>query len=376
MEDNRLGKSPIIWSTSSSDLSELAIGIEHVIEQGCQGVLLLTCIDNGYDLSQTNTLMSQCSKPICGGMFPEIVLQTKHYRQGAIIVGLMFKPNIANYDQLTNDHAKLEQSIKQNSKQLEKYQDFIIIGDAFFSGNELFINLFYDHIGSGITVIGGGAGSLDFIQRPCIYTNQGLISNAMQVIAIPYSISCEVSHGWEILDDPYLVTESAGHCIKALNYMPAFDVYREAIFSATGKVIHQDNFFDIAKKHPLGISGIGDEILVRDPIKLQLKSIVCVGNIPVNSMVYLLHGKADKMILSAGNAAKNLNANTKQKTMLLFDCISRGLFLGADFQHELSAIHEQSCNASLFGVLSLGEIANSKNGAIRLLNKSTVIASL
>ena len=45
------------------------------------------------------------------------------------------------------------------------------------------------------------------------------------------------------------------------------------------------------------------------------------------------------------------------------------------FEQELDVIAKHCPTPILFGVLSLGEIANSASGAICLLNKSTVISS-
>jgi hypothetical protein len=60
---------------------------------------------------------------------------------------------------------------------------------------------------------------------------------------------------------------------------------------------------------------------------------------------------------------------------MIFDCISRVLYLEEGFDKELEIIVRHCNTQALFGALSLGEIANSPSGSIRLLNKSTVISS-
>ncbi len=366
---------PIIRFTTSTSLSELTDGLKSVISEGCKSILLFTCIDNGYDEQQTNVILAECSLPICGGMFPQIILQENTYSQGAIILGLMFEPAITNYTMLSTSNSDLKSYIDENSKNIDDYQNFIIIADAFCSANENFTDEFYDYIGSGITVVGGGAGSLDFVPRPSIYSNQGLISDTIQVIAVPYAINNEVGHGWEILDGPYLVTASEGHYVHSLNYISAFELYRDVIKNVGNKTLKQEDFFDTSKQFPLGIMSLGGELLVRDPIQSDGSYLECVGNVPVNSTVYLLKGERDKMILSAAKTAQALGKTDKSKTLLLFDCISRGVFMGDDIKHELKAIQQHLPESFLVGVMSLGEITNTQSGAIRLLNKSTVIGS-
>ena len=95
-------------------------------------------------------------------------------------------------------------------------------------------------------------------------------------------------------------------------------------------------------------------------------------------MIYLLEGKVETLVASTEKAAINLFSNLTNTTMpttMVFDCISRALFMEDEFEKELNVIAEQCHSGTLFGVLSLGEIANSQSGAIRLLNKSIVISS-
>ena len=366
---------PIIRFTTSTDLNELNKAIKSVVQEGCKSILLLTCIDNDYNEQQVNMLLEQCTLPICGGMFPKIILRENSYSQGAIILGLMVKPEITNYTMLSTSNADLKSYIEDNSKNIDSYQNFIVIADAFCSANEDFTDEFYDYIGSGVTVVGGGGGSLDFVPRPVIYTNQGLICDAIQVIALPWTINNGVGHGWEILDGPYLVTASEGHYVHSLNYMPSFELYRDVIQNVAKQTITQQDFFEVSKYFPLGIMSLDGELLVRDPIQSDGSYLECVGNVPVNSMVYLLKGDQDKMILASKKTAQAVAEAGEANTLLLFDCISRGLFMGDDIKYELQAIQQHFPKSCLVGAMSLGEIANTSCGAIRLLNKSTVIGS-
>lgn len=59
---------------------------------------------------------------------------------------------------------------------------------------------------------------------------------------------------------------------------------------------------------------------------------------------------------------------------LLFDCISRQLFLEQDFSKELEGISDAlGCN-NLLGALVLGEIASGPSGVIHFHNKTAVTA--
>ena len=45
----------------------------------------------------------------------------------------------------------------------------------------------------GNYVIGGGAGTLDFVQRPCLFTRAGLLENAALVIKLPVPLRSAVT---------------------------------------------------------------------------------------------------------------------------------------------------------------------------------------
>jgi hypothetical protein len=174
------------------------------------------------------------------------------------------------------------------------------------------------------------------------------------------------------------VSEAQGQTVQSLNYQPAYEVYCQTIENASEYTFDNTDFFDIAKNFPLGIEDINNNLIVRDPILAHNNCLQCVGNIPINSMVYLLEGDTETLISAteqASNTAFSKDSQTTIPTTMLFDCVSRVLFMEDKFEKELSIIAKYCSSPALFGVISLGEIANSQSGAIRLLNKSIVISS-
>ena len=365
----------IIKFTESSALNELDKAINSAINEGAKSILLLTCINNGYNQENINVMLAMCPLQIGGGVFPKIIYKGKNYSQGAIVLGLMIEPKIINYSILYDSDIALKQYIYSKSRQIKNYQNFIIISDALCNTSEDFIDHFYDYMGSGVICIGGGAGSLDGLSHPVIFTNKGLIGGVTQVIALPCQIKNSIGHGWEMIDGPYLVTSSEGHYVHSLDYKPTFDMYREIIQSKTKTTLPENFFVKLAKKYPLGIMALDGEMLVRDPIQTDGSYLECVGNVPVNSMVYLLQSDQYKMISASQKVAQQVAAQKQSNTLLLFDCISRDLFMGDNICDELEVIQQPFPNTCLVGAMALGEIANTACGSIRLLNKSTVLGS-
>jgi len=366
----------IVHFTNSSSIDELNIAINNACQEGIQGLLLLTCVDNNYDELLLNKILCDCTLPIGGGMFPKVIYQGKNYTKGAIIVGLKIKPTIINYSMPNSTDQDITLYIKNKSKLIQGLKSFIIISDALCDASEDFVDHFYNYMGSGVNTIGGGAGSLDFLPRPVIYTNNGIKGYITQVIALPVSLKNSIGHGWEIAKGPYLVTSADGHYVHSLNYKPTFSLYKEEIQEQINRPLSDDFFVEYAKRFPLGMVSLDGEVLVRDPIQTNASYLECVGNVLVNSMVYLLTSDKKKMLASSQKVANEIaQYQQKNTTHLLFNCISRDSFLGDEINDELSTIQNTLPETPLIGAMALGEIANTNNGSIRLLNKTTVLGS-
>jgi hypothetical protein len=371
------------WKTHSNSLRDLQHGFDIAQNSGAKSLLVLTCSQNFYPEQPLNFILKNCSIPIFGGIYPMITHQETLIKQGALIIGFKENYDVSVFPDVQNikNEDTLESLINTTleAKQNFSGQDnFLMFYDALINNVEDFINCLFECLDHGITVAGGGAGNLDFIQRPCLFTNSGLLANAVLLVSLPRPLTTRIAHGWTKIEGPFLVSEAHGQTVQSLNYRPAFEVYSQKIESNSEHRFQAGNFFEIAKNFPLGIEDINNNLIVRDPISTTNNYLQLIGNIPVNSMVYILGGDTNKLISSSEKAAINLfSTPTKSTTRIsmVFDCISRVAFMEDEFDKELQIINKYCPSPYLFGVLSIGEIANSESSAIRLLNKSTVISS-
>ncbi len=368
-----------IWHTESKSITELKDGINLALAQQANSLLILSCSQNDFHAEQINPLLTSLDATVFGGIYPMLIHQDKRLEQGSLVIAFADKFDIHNFNHLNNatNLEEFEQVI--NQKQCDSIRDkdnFLMFYDSLINDCESFLDSLFEFFDHEITIVGGGAGNLDFVKKPCVFTNQGLVDDIIQLVALPTTLTSGATHGWEIFQGPFLVSTAQDQVVESLDYRPAYHTYQERIESLTAHRFADTDFFTIAKNFPLGIMNINKELIVRDPILTFDNKIQCVGNIPVNTLVYLLAGDPEKLVDSARQAAKIACENPLEKpAIIVFDCISRVLFMEEDFSKELSAIAEQCKNRPLFGVLSLGEIANSQSGTIRLLNKSTVIGS-
>ncbi len=367
------------WHTHSDTLDDFKQGLLLAQKSNAKSLLVLTCNQNNYPEDALNSLLRTCTLPIFGGIYPMVTLKNTLLQRGALIVGFNDKLDTTYFSKLhhVSNEDCLETIITAKLEHKNHFSDqdnFLVFYDALTHNIEDFIDCLFECLDHNVNVAGGGAGHLDLIQRPCIFSNKGLLNDTLLLVSLPDKLHTSVAHGWSIFKGPYLVSEAESQTVQSLNYQPAFEVYRQAIAAETDLNITEDNFFDIAKHYPLGIEDINHNLLIRDPIIAHNNQLKCVGNVPINSMVYLLNSDTETLISSAKQAAIKLE-NFDNKITIVFDCISRKLYLEEHFIQELTTIANHCSTPTLFGVLSLGEVANSQSGAIRLFNKSTVIGS-
>ncbi|MEO1627269.1 MAG: FIST C-terminal domain-containing protein, partial [Bacteroidota bacterium] len=110
--------------------------------------------------------------------------------------------------------------------------------------------------------------------------------------------------------------------------------------------------------------------------------LICVGEVPENTVLYILKGENQTLIHSAGQATASCldKAANDIQHIFVVDCISRTLFLEDEFNQELQAIHRLLPNSQtenrLQGVLSLGEISSDGDGFLEFFNKTLVVGAL
>lgn len=315
-----------------------------------------------------------------GGIFPGIIYKDKKYEEGVIINVLpsLAKPFLIKGLNTVNIKIPYfgEQILTQHEK---KYTAFVFV-DGLTSNISLFISELFNRLGNSVHYFGSGAGSLSLKQSPCLFTSEGFTQDAAIVTFIKLESLLGVQHGWKRLMGPFVATRTNKNIIIELNWGNAFDIYKKTIEEDSGKKITKNNFFSIAKEYPFGIYKEKAEFIVRDPIKVNAKGeIICVGEVPENTVLCILKGENSSLIQAAGKAADDCKdcKNKKIHQAIIIDCISRTLFLGDDFASELKIIQEKFASICKFvnpeGVLSLGEISSYGEEFVEFFNKTIVV---
>ena len=185
----------------------------------------------------------------------------------------------------------------------ESTKTMLLFVDGFSKCIGNFIDCLFNVFGLEINYIGGGAGSLSLEQKPCLFTNEGVFQDSAVLAMFDVKSGIGVRHGWKSVEGPYKVTQSDKNSIKTLDWRPAFEVYRHVVQQHSGRSFEKENFFELAKAYPFGITKIGTERIVRDPVMLGAEDVlICVGEMTEGSFVDILHGSKTSLIEASGEA--------------------------------------------------------------------------
>ncbi len=369
----------IIKSGKTGSAAELAQLLDSVSQNELvKSILILACDENGYTPETINSILKNVSIPVFGGIFPQIILEKENLGRGCIVAGLSNKAHIQVISGLSDEAIDYENILEEKMLGINAKTMFVLV-DGLSTRISALIDSLFNVLGLECNYIGGGAGSLSFKQKPCLFTNEGLIQDSAILAAVETECGVGVGHGWTEVAGPFKVTESERNVIKTLDWRPAFQVYKEVVENHSRRKFTSHNFFDIAKSYPFGINKLGTEKIVRDPLMVRDDdSLVCVGEVPQEFYVHILTGDSNSLINAARGAMelgkKSFNGTVDNKTILFIDCISRVLFLEENFACELEAVHNQQM--PLIGALTLGEIANNGKDYLEFYNKTSVVGVL
>ncbi len=345
--------------------------------------IVLAGDENGWTPEVLDPVLNTSPLTLVGGIFPQIIHEGKNYTQGTLIVTLSSPIEWAVVEQLSNIDADFDTPLAELAdhwETLEGPATQLVFVDGLATCIATFIETVFMNFGLEQNYIGGGAGSLSFVQRPCLITPKGVLQDVALLVRLPVSSGIGVSHGWAPISEPFKVTESNKNHVISLDWKPAFEVYRELVERHSGQTFNNDNFFDIAKSYPFGISKLDTEVIVRDPLMLKDGTgMICVGEVPEGSFVRILNGTPESLINAAGEAHYRATEAFKETSQgnpgmaCFIDCISRVLFMEERILDEFSQV---SGDYPMFGALTLGEIANTGSDYLEFYNKTAVLGLL
>lgn len=362
----------VTYCQSADELHETLVSTAAM--ETVEGICLFAAPDEALRTEAFESTLQSLSVPVFGGIFPEIIAAGTNTDSGALVVGLSVEPLVRTVDGLSDPDTPFRDALDPTLP-ADGYESAFVFVDAYSECIEQFIEAIFRTYSTDMNVIGGGAGTLSDDSQPCLFTNQGVISDAAVIATVRAPTSIGVNHGWNEVDGPFRVTAAEGRTLESLDGRPAFELYKAVIEQHADRTVTPENFFEIAKSYPFGITRMDGEKLVRDPFSVEGGSISCFGAIPEGEFLSVLTGDSESLIEAAGAAYTHaVSGPVDAEALLFFDCISRVLYLESAFDRELAALADHEL--PVVGALTIGEIANDGAGHLDYYNKTAVVGAI
>ena len=340
-----------------------------------KAILFFMADENHLSEEILKPFLTPISKPIIGGVFPELIFEGERKKTGILLLPLLFDLKTQVFDLSEDPEMYLSQLEEVQENSMNPMSSLFVFTDALSNRKEVFLESLFNFFGMNTTYIGGGAGSLTFESFPCIISNDGLFENSAVIGWGNKKMRLGVAHGWHTISSMLKVTQTDENVVESINWKPAFEIYKEVVEEHSGQKLTLDNFFEIAKSYPLGIEKLDAEMIVRDPLKLMDNGLQFVDKIREGEYVKILHGDIDSLLLGAScakeSALSKLEKCMNHDVLFCIDCISRVLFMDDEYEKELNLLAK---NKDVSGILSIGEIANSGESFLEIFNKTIAIS--
>ncbi len=339
-----------------------------------RGLAIFAATDG--DLSSSfESFLQSLDIPVFGGLFPELIYRGNEIESGAVICGLTTTPDVTTVPELSNPEQEYTAHLDPDLPG-DGYETAFVFVDAYATEIERFVESLFRTYGVEFNYLGGGAGTLDTEQQPCLFTGNGIVEGGAVVAAIEPELQLGVKHGWKEIAGPFRVTDAEKRTLHALDGTPAFSIYKEIVGQHAPVEPTEKKFFEIAKGYPFGIARIEGEQIVRDPFEVTDEGgLSCFGDVPEGEFVHILNGQPESLIDAARQAREQTETSRSDNQVLFFfDCISRVLYLEDEFEQELESVRTDEIPT--VGALTIGEIANDGTGHLDYYNKTAVVGAV
>ena len=231
-----------------------------------------------------------------------------------------------------------------------------------------------------VTIMGVGCGRTDGVDAPIITHNTHALNNGFLVLFSNLPSSVGSAHSSDFHSGYFIAkTEKSNH-IMTINGESAFGFYQKMIQKNFNEEVTRENIFEIGLKYPFGLGGINGEQALRVPASVDGDALVVAGPMDEESTLCLMKSTPEALSHAPLKASSDARLNVETlstKECFVVECAGRHALLGKDFEQELEAIaYSMKGVSNMYGLLSLGEIANNADKYIEYFNESCVIGVL
>lgn len=361
----------------------LSFGLRQTLEEWRSrhpecGVLCLVAEGSRAMIPAIQKSFRDSGVPLIGAMFPELLLDGVLKSCGALLLRIDTLPEHLLIDRLSAPERTPEGVAQQLGKAFPSRpgeHSLFLIFDAMVPNIGTLLDALFREMADEFHFIGVNAGSETFQPVPCLFDGERCIKDGLFALLLPNHRGAILEHGYTMPQEMITATSTDGNRISQIDWRPAFEVYAELVKRHYGIIITRNNFYRYGVHFPFGITRIDAQPLVRIPVALQDDgSLFCVGEIPENSLLTLLHAVEPGDLSTVDRMVERLGP-LSATTLLGFYCAGRRMHLDSDTDVELRHWQQRVAPRRLAGALSLGEIGSARHGGYPLFHNATLVCA-
>ena len=323
---------------------------------------------------------------LVGGVFPALIARQTFSKSGAWLLYFDRMPpyfllpaiNAAGDSVLDRLVSAVRNGLQDCPANASKPTLFMIF-DSMLPNIASILDGLYLELSNRVEYGGVNAGSESFQPMPCLFDASQLVGDGVLTLLLPGNMAPVLEHGFQPPEHTMSATSTEGNRIAMIDWRPAFDVYQEIIRAQYGIDLTRENFYEYAVHFPVGILRANGEVVVRIPVALADDgSLVCIGEIPENSMLILLQAPAAGAHGCIARLADNLRAihgELNGAQLLTFYCAGRRMHLGDEAESELLELRAATDVGEMAGALSLGEIGSTVRWGYPMFHNATLVCT-
>ncbi|MDD3078983.1 MAG: FIST C-terminal domain-containing protein [Paludibacter sp.] len=341
-----------------------------------QSIIILMAENSDCMDEEIQHAIKNSSKTILGGVFPQIIFESELKDTGVVLIPVENKIDVYEFDLNYSIIECYETMCGHIPGYSEENKTLYVFLDARGKRKDEFIECLFNYFGISVKYLGGACGSKSFRSIPCVISNKGINSNVALFGISQRSVSFAIANGWKSISSTLKITEAVDNTVVTINLKPAYPVYKNVIREITGRKDIDKEFFRTYKSNPFGILKIDGDYTIREVVDVNDDVLICSDRINSGEYVSVMQATKEDLWNAAREAMEMARSpfedfKTEDYCTFCINCVARALYLGDDFNQELNII---GSGTKVFGMLSLGEIANRGDHFLDIYNNTVAIA--
>lgn len=254
-----------------------------------------------------------------------------------------------------------------------------VLSDGLRVNGSLLVEGLTRQLPADVIVTGGLAGDGSRFQRTWVLDGSTPRVNHLCAIGL-YGERLRIGHGceggWSGFGPERRITRARDNVLFELDGKPALDLYRTYLGERAAGLPGTGLLFPLAVKRV----GAGQDALVRTILAIDEaeKALIFAGDLPAGGIARLMRANSDKLIDSAGQAARNASVDAAAYALVIsVSCVGRRLVLGERTDEEVEhVVGAAPARAAHVGFYSYGEISPLLRGRTSELHNQTMTVTL